>query len=322
MSCYVVGKKQQNRRKCYLLIGRHDGIVGTVWLNDGNMYLLIILGVKIVGTIFVIVRMIWKTGDQVLKKIKNELNYLRKVKATIARKVENAPEGKLRCAISKGYFQYYIGDRYLKSKDKKIAIKLAEKEYSLKIEKLIKRYEHALEEILDFVENERLQNVYRELHPARKVLIEPLYRPVEEMMEEFEQLTYVGKEFGEENKTAYYTIKGERVRSKSEKIIADELYRHGIPYKYELPIELEVWNKKITIYPDFTVLNKRTGKKWIIEHLGMMDKSSYSESAMQKLDTYEKNDILLGRDLLLLHETSISQLDTKVLEKYINEYLC
>ena len=254
-----------------------------------------------------------KMGEYVIKKIKDELNYLRKVKETIAKKVENAPEGKLRCAISKGYFQYYIGNRYLKSKDKKIAIKLAEKEYSLKIDKLIKRYEHALELVLDFIENERLQNIYRELHPARKVLVEPLYRPVEEIVEEFEQLAYIGKEFGEENKTVYYTIKGERVRSKSEKIIADELYRHGIPYKYELPIELESWNRKITIYPDFTVLNKRTGKKWIIEHLGMMDKPSYFESAMQKLDTYEKNDILLGRDLLLLHETSMSPLDTKVL---------
>lgn len=231
-----------------------------------------------------------------LKEIKEELNYLQKVRTIIAKRIENAPEGKLRCAICKGYFQYYIGDRYLKSKDKKIAIKIAE--------------------------NERLQNVYRELHPARKVLVEPLYRPIEEIVVEFEQLTYTGKEFLEIDKTVYYTAKGERVRSKSEKIIADELYRHRIPYKYESPMELQVGNRRITIYPDFTVLNKKTGKKWIIEHLGMMDKSSYFESAMHKLDTYEKNNILIGRDLILLHETSMSPLDIKVLEKYIIEYLC
>ena len=70
---------------------------------------------------------------------------------------------------------------------------------------------------------------------------------------------YQGKGFGEEDNTEYYTYKGERVRSKSEMIIANELFRNNIPYKYELPIELENWNKKVTIYPDFTVLNKRTG---------------------------------------------------------------
>ena len=53
----------------------------------------------------------------------------------------------------------------------------------------------------------------------------------------------------------------------------------------------------------------------------MMDKNTYFESTMQKLDTYEKNDILLGRDLILLHETSSSPLNTKTLEKYIKEYL-
>lgn len=257
-----------------------------------------------------------------LSKIKNELSYLRKVKTVIAKKINAAPEGKLRCAISKGYFQYYIGDRYLKSKEKKTVVKIAEKEYCLKMEKLIRKYEHALEVVCDFIENERLQNVYRELHPARKVIVNPLYRPIEEMIEEFEQVTYKGKGFEELDKTAYYTMKGERVRSKSEKIIADELCRQGIPYKYELLMELQTWNKKIMVYPDFTVLNKRTGKKWIIEHLGMMDKTSYFESTIQKLDIYEKNDILLGRDLIILHETATSPLDIKVLEKYINEYLC
>ena len=257
-----------------------------------------------------------------LNKIKDELNYLNEAKNIVAKRIKNAPEGKLRCAVNKGYFQYYIGTRYLKSNEKKIAMKIAEKEYCLKISKFINRYEHALKIVLDFMENEYLQNIYRELHPARKALVEPLYRPVEEIVEEFEQRTYTGKGFAEDDKTAYYTIKGERVRSKSEKIIADELHRHLIPYKYEFPIELQARGKQITIYPDFTVLNKKTGKRWIIEHLGMMDRSNYFESTMQKLDTYEKNDILLGRDLIILHETSMSPLDTKVLEKYINEYLC
>lgn len=257
-----------------------------------------------------------------LNKIKEELHYLKETRAEVKKRISEAPSGKLRCAVCRGNYQYYIGKRYLKSKEKKLAVRLAEKEYGEKLDKQLGKYERALELIEDFIENERLQNIYRELHPARKAIVTPVYRPIELIVDEFEQITYNGKGFDESDRTSYYTIKGERVRSKSEKIIADELYRHGIPYKYELPIELQTWNKRITVYPDFTALNKRTGKRWIVEHFGMMDKSSYCENVMRKLDTYEKNNILLGRDLIILHEDSTHPLNTKVLEKYINEYLC
>lgn len=46
----------------------------------------------------------------------------------------------------------------------------------------------------------------------------------------------------------------ERVRSKSEVIIADILNQEGIPYRYECPLQLKGWGK---VYPDFTVLSER-----------------------------------------------------------------
>ena len=265
-----------------------------------------------------------------LSKIKEELSCIKAIRIKVKKKINNSnnnnnngtSDNKLRCAVCKGHYQYYIGKQYLKNKERKLAVQLAKKEYYEKLDKEMARYEKALTIVEDFVENERLQNVYRKLHPARKVLVDLLYLPVESLINEFEQVKYEGKCFDEKDKTEYFTIKGERVRSKSEKIIADELYRNGIPYKYEFPIELEAWNRKITIYPDFTVLNKRTGKRWIIEHLGMMDNEAYYESAMQKLDTYEKNNILMGRDLIILHETSTNPFKIKTLEKYINEFLC
>jgi len=67
-----------------------------------------------------------------------------------------------------------------------------------------------------------------------------------------------------------YTAKGERVRSKSEIIIADSLMRAGVPYRYEFPIILNGYGK---IYPDFTVLNVGLRKELYWEHLGMMDDS-------------------------------------------------
>lgn len=257
-----------------------------------------------------------------LKEIRDELEHLKNIQRQINEMIKEAPEGKLRCAINKGCYQYYCGKTYLGEKKKAEIKKIAQKEYCLKLNRKVEKFIKKLIEIKDIYENEGLEQEYLKLHPARKQLVEPLVKPIEFIVDEFEKTEYTGKTFAEDDKTEYYTAKGERVRSKSEKIIADELYRYNIPYKYEMPLQLQVGNKTISFYPDFTAINRRTGKKWVIEHFGMMDKASYYENALQKLDVYEKNNILVGVDLIFLHETSGIPLSINSLRKYIETYLC
>ena len=57
---------------------------------------------------------------------------------------------------------------------------------------------------------------------------------------------------------AIITEKGEAVRSKSEKIIADKLYMKEIPYVYEQPLYLKGYGY---VVPDFKILNVRTKKR-------------------------------------------------------------
>ena len=53
----------------------------------------------------------------------------------------------------------------------------------------------------------------------------------------------------------------------------------------------------------------------------MMDDSGYYNGTLRKLDIYEKNDILIGRDLLVFHETGKRALNIKSIDKYIDEYM-
>lgn len=253
--------------------------------------------------------------------ITKELEKLQYLKRRAETTMSSAPEGSLRCAVNKGCFQYYQGKKYLGKNKKEYIQQIAQKEYCQKLRNEISEYERSLEIVRNLYEEKKLEEVYEKLHPARKALVHPLVKSVENIIKEFEGIDYDGKSFDENDTTEYYTTKGERVRSKSEKIIADELFRAGIPYKYEMPLELKIWNKSIVVYPDFTAINPKNGRRWLIEHLGMMDNEGYYDSSMFKLDTYEKNNILLGRDLIILHETSTTPLNTKVLEEYINEYL-
>lgn len=112
------------------------------------------------------------------------------------------------------------------------------------------------------------------------------------------------------------TERGERVRSKSEKIIADKLYMLGIPYRYEYPLILE---GNIKVYPDFTILKMPERKAVYLEHFGMMDDTDYVTKAIHKLNTYEKNRIYLGVNLFITFETSKKPLNIRALDEIINE---
>lgn len=256
-----------------------------------------------------------------LKQIEKEIHKLETIQSKINTLLEHSPEGKLRCAVNRGHYQYYMGKKYLGADQKRFIKQLAQKEYCMKMNKSVSKYLKMWEDLKNMYQCEALEDIYRKLHPARKLVIEPLVTPVENLIEEFEKLEYQGLGFREEDETAYYTAKGERVRSKSEKIIADELQRYNIPYKYELPLNLREKNRIKIIYPDFTVINRRNGHRWFIEHLGMMDDAVYCEKNMRKLDLYERNGILLGNQLLVFHETYDAPLNVNVMKKYIEKYL-
>ena len=129
--------------------------------------------------------------------------------------------------------------------------------------------------------------------------------------------TYQDKDFYEDM-PEFYTAKGERVRSKSEVIIADLLNREGVPYRYEFPVYLKDIGM---IYPDFTVLNVKTWKEYIWEHFGMMDDMEYAERTVQKIAAYEKNDYFQGENLILTYETGRSPINQKSVMRIVEHYL-
>lgn len=74
-------------------------------------------------------------------------------------------------------------------------------------------------------------------------------------------------------------------------------------------------------HPDFTVMNVVTGEIKYVEHLGMMGNPFYLKNTLSKLDIYEKNNLLIGRAVILLHESSYRPLNTRAISDYINEFL-
>ena len=111
-------------------------------------------------------------------------------------------------------------------------------------------------------------------------------------------------------------MSGQKVRSKSEVIIANTLYINKIPYRYECGIHLE----DILLFPDFTILHPKTMELFYWEHFGMMNNNAYSENAFNKLKIYGNHGIIPSINLITTYETQYYPIDSEKINQLINEY--
>ena len=235
--------------------------------------------------------------------------------------MEILPGGTLRCTISNGCFQFYVDGKYVSKKKMDFIHGVAQREYYEKLVPILETHIGRMNEVQKMYEEQLIENCYEELCGARKELVTPAIDSLDRKIHQFMEEKFEGGKFEEEDHTEFYSVKGERVRSKSELIIADELYRYHVPYHYEKPLILEDWGKEIIVRPNFTVMNPSNGKIYIYEHFGMMDNAAYVEKNIAKLDLYEKNGFLIGKNLILTHETSKKPLVVGVVDNYIENFL-
>lgn len=99
----------------------------------------------------------------------------------------------------------------------------------------------------------------------------------------------------------YKTNRGEFVRSKSEKIIADELFVMNIDYRYEAELTFD----GIDYHPDFTVVNPLNGKTYYWEHFGLANNEDYVKSWLKRKNVYKKHGIIPGTNLIITTEKQI-----------------
>ena len=259
------------------------------------------------------------------EKLMEEQARLELIKQRTAVQLVNAPEGTLRISKSNNCIQYYHckkddiyeNGKYLHSSENKLIRELAQKAYNEKVLRLAERRLHQMEKLLDEYQDDEIEMIYQKENIVRQGLITPVEMTWEQCIEQWISEDYVGKQFKEMD-PSIYSEKGERVRSKSEKILADYFFHKNIPYKYEKELYLKGYG---VVYPDFTFLSKKTGKEIYWEHEGRMDDATYVEAAIKKIHTYENNGIYLGERLILTFETKNTMINTEDIERNVKRFL-
>lgn len=261
------------------------------------------------------------------EKMQEHQRNLIALRRQLDKEIEKAPAGRLRISEKNTHTEYYLCEegigtsgirgKYLGKKDEKMIKALAQKDYDNRLRKEVTDQIIKIENFPYGIGVAGLRNVYESMPDARKKYIVPRIKPVEKEIEDWLAIPYEPKGF-EETDPEIYTDAHERVRSKSEKFIAQKLKMLGIPYKYECPLYLVGYG---VVYPDFTILNRNTMEVSYLEHLGKMDDPEYSAKVVAKVRNYERTGIYVGRNLFLTMETKQIPFDAQCIEAMLKDFI-
>ncbi|MBP5162836.1 MAG: hypothetical protein ILP16_07670 [Spirochaetales bacterium] len=262
----------------------------------------------------------------IIDELKKNLDYYEKLSKEISCNIKKYPAGLLKVDVkhrSEGVsFVYHVrgkGEKtgvYLKKRQGKLVKALAQKEYLDKVLRVLEHEIRAIKRFLSVYDPDALKKVYGEMKEGKKELVVPYQYPDKEYAELWQAKEYETKGFGEDD-PEIYTKRGERVRSKSEQLIADRLLDAGIPFRYEFPF---VYEGNKVIHTDFTVLNIRTRSVYRWEHFGRMDDQKYRKTFFWKQSLYAQYGYIPGINMIYTFEDKENPLDTRYVDRLIKKF--
>lgn len=221
-----------------------------------------------------------------------------------------------------GVYRYFYRNKdgeliYIPSAKREFAKDLVQKDYYNRLFDILGEQKKIITKFINKYEPNAAVNLYEKISEGRKTLINPVIESEDRFIKEWLE-KYKGQKNTFPTDFKIQTDRGEMVKSKSEKILADLFYRYNIPYQYEPEFVLKSGKK---IYPDFVVLNVKERKTYYWEHFGLVSNNEYSEKNLEKLCQYERMGVELGENLIVSFESNKLPLDVELVKNKIQKYL-
>ena len=248
-------------------------------------------------------------------EIERLLHNLEKEKEKCNEELLHMPEGHLISTVRDGkttYFNVVSADKKYKrisvTNNKEMQRLLARKKY---LEMQRDRIEYEVKQLTEVrcrLEQRENGNLLEKLPRAYCKLPDEYFFPERDDWEvqPFKQSTY------KPEKKIHVTSRFLKVRSKSELLIAEKLYDHNVPFRYE---EVISYNGK-DFAPDFTI-RRADGKIMYWEHCGMTADEGYVSYNRWKLSQYEKIGIVPWDNLIVTYDTEDGILNMPHIESEI-----
>lgn len=241
----------------------------------------------------------------------------------LEKEMEKLPEGRIYCYDQGDYGIWKVSLkenelRYLRKSERDLAEKLAlKKVYEAEAEDLRSEIE-ACERFLRYKHRHKshLAELLLKSSESFKSLLKAEYKIQDERLQTWAKDPYEKSNLYPEN-LKISTSAGVKVRSKSEALIAEELFRLKIPFRYE---QICVFGSE-KFAPDFTILNPVSYKEQYIEYFGMMDSPEYLERYIHKSEVYVRNNIIPDRDILYFYEGKNSDIDILYIRTRLENFI-
>ena len=195
--------------------------------------------------------------------------------------------------------------------------RLARSSYSKTILPVLERDLNAIDSFLrdySFLNEKELADRFA---PQFLALCGQEFESRETFIQKWKQLTWTERpQFGAEPN--HPTLAGHMVRSKSEAMIDNALFSHGLAVHYERPLYLNGQNSPR--FPDFTILHPILLKEIYWEHLGRLDDPQYADRNCAKITEFMRNGVFPGENLILTFETDDHPLLSTDIEMIIGHY--
>ncbi len=261
----------------------------------------------------------------IIKKLSNDLQTQEswRKKLQSRKKVhKGVPAGRLKVTVSNGVYQHRFkpeGEddyQYVPVSEDDTVKAIAQKDYEEKLLGLLNSNCKCISRFLADYRGDLPGSFYETVSEGRRRLIDPLFNTDEKCIEAWYK-KYPGEKNTFAEKGKYLTERGEMVRSKSEKILADLFYSLGIPYVYEPLFILKNGEK---VCPDFILFNIRERRTCVWEHLGLIADGEYASKNLKKILGYEKSGYILGDNLIISEETPEDPLDITLVKTKLSKF--
>lgn len=267
------------------------------------------------------------------ERMAEELAVMRRQHQKLTLALEKFPEGSLCCKRIKGaiyhyHYTYSARDykknkrperqRYLSDSASGLKAELAQKAFSLRAVKLLERNIAAAESFLDEYKPFSPTDIWNSL-PGITDLNAPSHSTGDEADQDILQWlqTPPTREAPYQENLVYSAASGQKMRSKSETLIASILESHNVPYRYEA--ELVVGGR--SFFPDFTIMRRADRRTFYWEHFGMMDDDAYRKSTADKLAHYSSFEIRPFEQLITTYESHSQPFDTTHIDRIVRTLL-
>ena len=254
---------------------------------------------------------------------KQDMELQKKLLKSFQRTLETLPKGRLVTKRVKGRLYYYCADektrkeKYIPKSNLTLIHQLKEKRWLKKSIRIMEKNIKAQEQVLKAYQLYDSQTILNMLPDSyREEFLEEYENKVRPNLHKWAEESYRKNPY-HQDELIHTTYFGLRVHSKGELIIAELLYRLGIPFRYDAAIKVrDRFGNTKWRYVDF-LIKLPTGEYLLWEHMGLFAKEDYRNDQFEKLTEYYFQGYFMPNNLIITMDGPNGEFDSAAVERII-----